>query len=121
MAKAIIASRFEIGPLIGAGATGSVYAGVDTLTGEQVAIKALRKELIAGMPELLERFRREGEALRRLNHPNIVKVLATIEEDRQHYIVMEYVGGGSLDGLLRRQQKLPVEHAVAIALELADA
>jgi serine/threonine protein kinase len=40
--QAIIAGRFEVGALIGAGATGTVYLGVDTQTGEQVAIKALR-------------------------------------------------------------------------------
>ena len=116
-----VASRFEIGRMIGAGATGSVYAGVDTLTGQKVAIKALRPELIASMPDLVERFRREGEALRRLDHPNIVKVLATVEEGDHHYIVMEYVGGGSLADLLQRLPQLSLEHAVSIALELADA
>jgi NarL family two-component system response regulator LiaR len=69
----------------------------------------------------VERFRLEGEALRKLNHPNIVKVLATAEEDGQHYIVMEYVTGGSLADLLKRQPKLPVDRAVGIALELSDA
>jgi len=117
----LLADRFQIGPLIGGGAIGMVYAGVDTQSGEKVAIKVLRQELTASMPELVERFRREGEALRRLNHPNIVKVLSTIEENAQHYLVMEYVGGGSLADLLARQPKLPVERVVAIALELADA
>jgi DNA-binding NarL/FixJ family response regulator/tRNA A-37 threonylcarbamoyl transferase component Bud32 len=116
-----IAGRFETGPLIGGGATGSVYTGVDTLTGQRVAIKALRAELIASMPDLVERFRREGEALRRLNHPNIVKVLATVEEGDQHYLIMEYVSGGSLADLLLRQPQLPLDRAVSIALELADA
>jgi DNA-binding NarL/FixJ family response regulator len=94
---------------------------MDTLTGQRVAIKALRAELIASMPDLVERFRREGEALRRLNHPNIVKVLATVEDGDHHYLIMEYVGGGSLADLLRRQPKLPLDQAVSIALELADA
>ncbi len=116
-----IAQRFRVGRLIGAGATGSVYAGEDTLTGEKVALKALRTDLIASIPELVERFRREGEALRRLNHPNIVKVLATIEEGGQYYLVMEYVPGGSLASLLKRTPQLPVEQVVAIALELSDA
>jgi NarL family two-component system response regulator LiaR len=121
MGQTILSGRFKVGSLIGGGATGSVYAGEDTLTGEKVAIKALRRELVAGMPELVERFRREGEALRRLNHPNIVKVLATDEEAGQHFIVMEFVGGGSLADLLRRTPKLPIDRVVAIALELADA
>ena len=64
---------------------------------------------------------REGEALRRLNHPNIVKVLATVDEDNQHYIVMEYVSGGSLADLLLREPRLPVERVVSIGLELSDA
>ena len=121
MLQKMVAQRFQIEMLIGGGAVGSVYQGTDTQTGEQVAIKVLRKELTADMPELIERFRREGEALRRLNHPNIVKMLAMIEEEGQHYLVMEYVVGGSLAGLLKRQPQLPLIQVVSIALELSDA
>lgn len=119
--RTLIGGHYEMEALIGGGAIGSVYRGTDTTTGEKIAIKVLRSELIASAPELVERFRREGEALRRLNHPNIVKVLATLEEAGQHYIIMEYVGGGSLAELIRRQPKLPVEQVVAIGLELSDA
>jgi serine/threonine-protein kinase len=48
-------------------------------------------------------------------------MLATVEEDGCHYIVMEYVGGGSLADLLDRQSQLPMERALVIALELSDA
>ena len=119
--QTVVAGRYAIGAMIGGGATGSVFVGVDQFTGDQVAVKALRKELIARMPELVDRFHKEGEALRRLNHPNIVKVLTTIEQDGQYYIVMEYVEGGSLADLLRSQPKLPIDTAVHIALELSDA
>ena len=54
-------------------------------------------------PDLLERFLREGEALRRLNHPNIVHMVAACEQDGRHYLVMEYVGGGSLEGLFKKR------------------
>jgi len=117
----VIAGRFEIGPLIGEGAIGAVHVGRDRETGAEVAIKVLRSEALTDRPEIVERFHREGEALRKLNHPNIVKVLAVVEEEGQPYIVMEYVPGGSLADLLRRQRQLPVEQVVAIALELADA
>ncbi len=120
-ASGLIAGRFEIGAVIGAGATGNVFMGIDRLTGDKVAIKQLRRDLAMFQPEMVERFRREGEALRRLNHPNIVKVLAAAEEEGQHYIVMEYVGGGSLEDLLIKNPQLPVEQVVAIGLELADA
>jgi DNA-binding NarL/FixJ family response regulator len=119
--NALIKGRYQLGNLVGGGGMGNVYSGTDTLTGETVAIKQLRVEVMGDMPQMVERFYREGEALRRLNHPNIVKVLATADEGNQHYIVMEYVGGGSLADLLKHQPKLPVERVVSIGLELSDA
>ena len=117
----LLAHRFEVGYPIGEGGVGRVYKGVDTQGGRPVAIKALRPEFVSDSPDLLERFRREGELLRELNHPNIVQVLATFEEASQHYIVMEYVPGGSLADLLKRQPQLPLERALSIALEVTDA
>ncbi|HEX2906656.1 MAG TPA: serine/threonine-protein kinase, partial [Phototrophicaceae bacterium] len=116
-----IANRYEIGPLLGRGGMGAVYQGVDLQTQEPVAIKVLRPELVYQAPELIERFRREGEALQKLNHPNIVKVLAALEVEGQPYLIMEYVGGGTLGDLLKNQPRLPLERALAIALELTDA
>jgi len=92
----VVANRFELGYMIGEGGVGRVYKGLDTQAGEPVAIKVLRSEIILDAPDLVERFRREGEALRDLDHPNIVKVLATFEEAGQRYIVMEYVPGYTL-------------------------
>jgi serine/threonine protein kinase len=115
-----IGLRYEIEKLIGGGAVGRVYLGRDRQTGEPVAIKELMAEWVRA-PDALERFRREGEALRKLNHPNIVKVLATLEEGEQHYLVMEYVAGGSLADLLKRQRQLPIEQVISIGLELSDA
>ena len=117
----MIANRFGVGGLIGQGSMGEVYRGLDTQTGELVAIKALKQTPVVGVSGTVERFVREGEALRRLNHPNIVKVLASILEDDRHYIVMEYVGGGALDMLLRRERKQPITRALEIAIDLADA
>ena len=117
----LIEGRYQLESLIGGGGMGNVYKGTDILTGETVAIKQLRFELTHNMPEMVERFLREGEALRRLNHPNIVKVLATSDEGSQHFIVMEYVSGGSLADLLIKQPQLPIERVVSIGLELSDA
>ncbi len=116
-----VAGRFEIGDLIGRGGMGDVYLGTDLQSGQKVAIKVLRPDIVESDPSLLERFEREGEALRRLNHPNIVKVLAAFEEDGTHDIVMEYVSGGSLAELLEREGPLPVERVLEVALDLADA
>lgn len=116
----LIAGRYAIGDLIGQGGMGYVYRGRDHQSGREVAIKLLREELGANADQV-RRFAREGEALRALNHPSIVKVLASVEEQGRHYIIMEYVTGGSLGSLLKAQAQLPLERALQIALDLADA
>jgi serine/threonine-protein kinase len=113
--------RFVQEMLLTTGGMGQVYKGRDLRTGQPVAIKRLRPELAANHPELVKRFIREGEVLRQLNHPNIVKVLATFEIENQPVIVMEYMAGGSLRDLLEQQPKLPLERLLNIGLELADA
>src|SRR5579859_1241202 len=117
----LIGSRFELGSFLSQGGMGAVYRGRDTQTDNIVAIKQLKPDLLASDPDLVRRFVREGEALRTLNHPNIVKLLSAIEHDGQYYLVMEYVSGGSLEELLRKTPRLPVSRVLAIALELADA
>jgi serine/threonine protein kinase len=113
--------RFVEETLLATGGMGQIYLGRDVETGQPVAIKRLKAELVAQNREATKRFIREGEALSRLNHPNIVKVLATFTDKEQPVIVMEYVPGGSLEDLLDRQSQLPVERVLEIGLELADA
>ncbi len=116
-----IAGRYRIGREIGAGGMGSVFLGMDVQTEEQVAIKRLNPELTRNDPDIIQRFEREAEALRRLNHPNIVKVFAhTVENDR-HYIVMEFVSGGSLADTLEKTPQMPIDRTLNIALDLSDA
>lgn len=121
----IINGRYHIAnihtDLIGQGAMGAVYRGIDQQSGEPVAIKHLKPELLAANPRQLDRFAREGELLRQLNHPNIVKVYATAAEAGQHYIIMEYVQGGSLRDLLDQQPQLPIPRILSIAIDVADA
>jgi serine/threonine protein kinase len=117
----VIGGRFQLDHVIGQGGIGEVYYGFDRDTQEPVAVKALKSHVVEQDPKLLERFRREGAALKELDHPNIVKMLATIEDGGHHYLVMEYVSGGSLYDLLRQAGKLPIERVLYIALDLCDA
>ncbi len=114
-------ARFIEEALIATGGMGHVYRGRDTKTGQRVAIKRLRPELIDHNPEAIARLIREGEVLRQINHPNIVKMLAMFESGGQPVIVMEYMPGGSLQDVLKAEPQLPAEQVVAIGLELADA
>lgn len=113
--------RYELGSLVSSGGFGEVFLGLDRLTGQPVAIKRLRPDLVAKRPDLVERFLREGEALSQLSHPNIVRMLADFERDGQRYLVMEYMTGGTLRELLDRENRLSLQQVLDISLELADA
>ncbi|HVO72143.1 MAG TPA: serine/threonine-protein kinase, partial [Aggregatilineaceae bacterium] len=117
----VVRGRYRLDEVLGEGGMGTVYRGLDTHTGETIAIKLLKDDAVNLNTQLVERFNREAEALRQLNHPNIVKVITSLQDDNKRYIVMEYVGGGSLQDLLRRDGKLPLERVLTIGLELADA
>ncbi|HRF96829.1 MAG TPA: protein kinase, partial [Aggregatilineales bacterium] len=102
----IIGTRYEVQKQIGVGGMGTVYKGLDKQTGTVVAIKQLKPEVIRADPHQLNRFIREGELLRQLNHPNIVKMLDALDHEDDHYLVMEYVAGGSLHDVLQKSTRL---------------
>src|SRR5258708_10488163 len=118
--------RYQILTELGRGAMGVVYKARDPKINRVVAIKTIS---LAGQPEeqerdYRERFIREAEAAGRLSHPGIVTIFDVGEEPetRAPYIVMEYVGGQSLEKLLSRgDHKLSVERALRLTLELAEA
>ncbi len=117
----VIGGRYRIQKLIGQGGIGQVYHAIDTRTNDAVAVKVLKPNIVRDEPKLVERFIREGKALQELNHPNIVKILEAFEENGEHYIVMEYVSGGSLHDLLKQAGRMPLERVLYIALDLSDA
>lgn len=119
--QTVIADRFKLESLLGHGGMGEVYRAIDQHTGQVVAVKRLKRELTASNPTLVERFAREAEVLEQLNHPNIVGMLCTLEIDGEHYLVMEYIGGGSLADVLEDRSQLPIKRTLKIGLDLADA
>jgi len=113
-------NRYRIVSRLGQGAMGEVYRASDAQTGQEVAVKVLVPSL-ALQSSLIERFRREGEALRQLRHPNIVAFVDMFQHGDQQVVVMEYVPGGSLRALLREQGALPLARVRQIVLDLCDA
>jgi tetratricopeptide (TPR) repeat protein len=110
------ADRYQIVRELGAGATSRVSLAVDLETGKQVAIKQLFE---TGTLQGGVRMRREFRALKRLEHPNIVKVFDFGDEDRTPYIVMEFVPGEDLSTWLEKSPDLgAITHVFA---EVADA
>ena len=115
----LIAERYEIKKKLGAGGMGTVYAGLDTQTQQPVAIKVLKPEI--AQPTNIERFKREGEALRALDHPNIVKMLDAVEFEDKHYLIMEFVEGVDLRDMIIEKGRLDYKHCADMAIDLADA
>ena len=97
----------------------SVYLAEDREAGGPVAIKVLRPELAASLGAT--RFHREIEIATRLQHPNILPLLGSGELGGFLYYTMPYVAGDSLQALLEREGRLPLERVLAIAGDIAAA
>ncbi|KAJ6421850.1 hypothetical protein OIU84_026886 [Salix udensis] len=87
--------KYEVGKLLGCGAFAKVYHARDVQTGKSVAIKIINKKKISN-PSLMSNIKREISIMRKLNHPNIVKIIEVLASKTKIYCVMEYVKGGEL-------------------------
>jgi serine/threonine-protein kinase len=111
---------YEITGAIGAGGMGEVYRAQDTKLGRDVAIKVL-PEAFAHDAERLSRFQREAKMLASLNHPNIATIHGLEQSNGTQYLVMELVSGETLAERVKRDGALPVEEALAICKQIAEA
>ncbi len=123
----MIAGRYRLDAVIGRGGMSTVYRAFDTVLERPVAIKLMHRE-IATDSDQLERFRREARSVAQLNHPHVVSVIDAGEEpDAEEpelgtpYIVLEYVDGETLKGLIRRGGPMEIPQALAYAIEIARA
>lgn len=120
----LLAGRYRLDRQIARGGMAEVWLGVDTFLNRQVAIKVLKPQL-ASDPVVAERFRREAVACAGLNHPNIVAVYDSVEDNGRQAVVMQYVQGKSLRELLDRRKRLGplltihMGAAMAAALDVA--
>jgi Tol biopolymer transport system component/tRNA A-37 threonylcarbamoyl transferase component Bud32 len=111
--------RYLITGRLGAGGMGVVYRARDEKLDRDIAIKMLQRGLLTS-DDARARFRREAQALAKLNHAHIAAVYDVIEQDGADCIVMELVDGESLAAKLRRGA-LPVKEATNVALQVAEA
>jgi serine/threonine-protein kinase len=116
---AALAGSYRIERELGAGAMANVYLAEDLKHHRPVAIKVMRPEIAASLGG--ERFVREIETAAQLTHPHILTVFDSGEADGFLYYVMPYVEGESLRDKLEREGQLPIDEAVTIAWEVADA
>src|SRR5947209_5921789 len=97
----IIAGKYAVLALIGAGGMGQVYLCEHLVLRRRAAVKLLPARLVAD-PVAVERFHREARAVAALDHPNIVRAYDVDAADDLNYLVMEYVDGVSLHDLVSR-------------------
>jgi hypothetical protein len=112
-------AHYEITAHVGSGGMGHVYRATDSKLGRSVAIKMLPEEF-ASDAERIARFEREARTLASLNHPSIAAIYGLEESDGRSFLVMEYVAGDTLAERIRRGP-LPINEALAIALQIATA
>ena len=117
--QAALADRYTIERELGRGGMATVYLAQDRKHHRQVAIKVLKPELAAALGP--ERFLREIDTAARLNHPHILPLHDSGEAEGFLFYVMPYVEGESLRDRLSREKQLPLEDALQIAREVADA
>ncbi|HSV67659.1 MAG TPA: Stk1 family PASTA domain-containing Ser/Thr kinase [Mycobacteriales bacterium] len=126
----LLGGRYQIGDTLGYGGMAEVHHGRDVRLGREVAIKVLRADL-ARDPSFQARFRREAQAAASLNHPSIVSVYDTGEDNADGgnpaanghppYIVMEYVDGRTLRDVLKAEGRLHPQRAMEIAADICSA
>jgi serine/threonine-protein kinase len=112
-----IGGRYTLERRLGAGGMSTVFLAKDAVLERHVAVKLLAEHL-SDDEDFVARFRREALAAARLQHPNIVQVFDSGEDEPsgRHFIVMEYVNGPSCADLLREQRQLGVEQTVEIVV-----
>ncbi len=125
MNERLLGSRYEIGKMIGTGGMADVYLAKDKRLSRDVAVKVLRSELVRDAT-FVSRFRKEALSAAGLNHPGIVAVYDSGEEEnssgsRTPYIVMEYVSGQTLREIIQRGERMDLERVITITKGILEA
>lgn len=120
----ILAGRYEILTVLGAGGMGSVYKAQDRELNRLVALKVIRPEL-ARNPDIVDRFKQELRLSHQVTHRNVVRMYDLAEDAGMRFVTMELVAGQDLRSILQERGKLPVDEAaevfeqICLALEAA--
>jgi serine/threonine protein kinase len=111
--------HYRLENLVARSGMASIYRATELKSGRPVAIKIPHPEVEAD-PLFFDRFKREEEIGKKLDHPGVMKVYADDERSRI-YMVMEWVDGRLLRQILIEQKKLPIDRAIRIALGICEA
>ncbi len=116
----MVIGNYQLRTPLGSGGMGTVYKAYDSTLQRFVAVKLMKKELAAN-PQFVEDFTREARAAAALNHPNIAQILSFGKADKQYYLVMELLEGGSLDHMIETRKRVPEQETLEIGIQVASA
>ena len=111
---------YQVTRLLGSGGMGAVYEAIQAGLKRRVALKILPSRA-AQDPGFLTTFRREAQAVAKLNHPNIVQIFDIVEDKGLYFFSMEFVDGESLAARLEREGPIPVSDAIEVLLQVSQA
>ncbi|MDG2051260.1 MAG: protein kinase [Myxococcota bacterium] len=112
--------RYQIMGELGRGGMGIVYKAQDTALDRMVAFKVL-PDTVKENPQAVTNFMREARAAAKLNHPSIVTVYDTGEQDGHYYIAMEYVDGTTIKEILRRRGQISAAGILHVTVQICEA
>jgi eukaryotic-like serine/threonine-protein kinase len=115
----VVGGRYRLLAPVGTGASSQVFAASDTRLARRVAVKVLHPMLAADRA-FLRRFRAEARLAASLDHPHIMRVFDWGEEEEGPYLVLEFLGGGSLRGLLDTGAHLSHSQVAALGAQAAS-
>ena len=117
--EALQIGNYDVLDKLGAGGMGTVFKARHRRMKRIVALKVLAKEFCTDA-NFVQRFQREVETIARLSHPNIVMAYDADESDAGHFLVMEFVQGQDLQGVVQKQGPRPLRWAVNCILQAAQ-
>ncbi|HEX6050184.1 MAG TPA: protein kinase [Gemmatimonadaceae bacterium] len=116
----VLAGKYTVKKLLGAGGMGAVFLADDLTLEREVAIKVLPPDMSRD-ERVVARFQQEAKTAAKLDHPNIIPIHRVESDGGLHYFVMKYVTGRSLESMLEGGQPLPVPFVIRILSEAAAA
>ncbi|WP_306209858.1 serine/threonine-protein kinase [Actinoplanes sp. RD1] len=116
----LVGSSYVLICPVGRGATGTVWRGLESATGDPVAVKLMHEGLL-GQPGMVTRFVQERSILKRVRHEHVVGVRDLFSVGESLGLAMEYAGGGSLRDKLHRDGPLPPAEAARLLAQAAAA
>jgi eukaryotic-like serine/threonine-protein kinase len=111
---------FRLESVVGSGAMGVVYRGINEKNGRPAAVKVVSTEFAQG-GKIRDRFEREAEILQQFRHPSIVRFLAVGRFRGTSYIAMEFIPGETLEKVILDRDGMPWREVVDLAIQICDA